>query len=200
VTAARADARSSRPDTIATFLERPVLEVARLLPGWTLLVDGVGGVIVETEAYRQDDPASHSFRGPTARTTVMFGPPGRLYVYRSYGVHWCANVVCEAEGRGAAVLLRALRPTHGLEAMRLRRGVDDDRRLCSGPGKLTQALGLSGAADGADLGRLPFTLAAPGEPPGVAVTTRIGISRAVDRPWRFVVRDSPWASRRVSGR
>jgi DNA-3-methyladenine glycosylase len=130
----------------------------------------------------------------------MFGPPGRLYVYRSYGLHWCANVVCEPEGRGAAVLLRALEPTHGLDAMRARRGVERAALLCSGPGKLTQALGITGSSDGADLGRSPFSLRPPAVPPDAQTTTRIGISRAVERPWRFVVSDSRWASRPVSGR
>jgi DNA-3-methyladenine glycosylase len=176
-------------------VRRPSVEAARLLLGWTLLVDGVGGVIVETEAYREDDPASHSFRGPTPRAAVMFGAPGRLYVYRSYGLHWCANVVCETEGRGAAVLLRALEPTHGLAAMRERRGLDDPRRLCAGPGRLTQALGLTGAANGADLTSPPFGLLPPVTAPAVYVTHRIGITRAVERPWRFLVRDSPWVSR-----
>lgn len=175
--------------------EQPVLEVAPALLGWTLLVDGVGGIIVEVEAYRSDDPASHSYRGETRRNRAMFGPPGRLYVYRSYGTHWCANVVCEAEGVGAAVLLRALEPTHGLDSMRERRGVPDTRLLCSGPGRLTQALGITGALDGARLDRSPFRLRPP-ERPAVAVTTpRIGITKAAEAPWRYVLRGTRWASR-----
>ncbi len=167
---------------------------ARALLGWTLLVDGVGGILVETEAYEPDDPASHSFGGTTPRNAAMFGPPGTLYVYRSYGVHWCANVVTGRPGEGAAVLLRALEPTHGVDAMRVRRGVADDRLLCAGPGRLTQALAITGAHDGARLDRPPFTLAPPGAPVDVAATPRVGISKAVDRPWRFVVRDCRWVS------
>ena len=126
------------------LLGRDVLDVAPALIGWTLLVDGVGGTIVEVEAYREDDPASHSYGGPRGRNVVMFGPPGHVYVYRSYGIHWCMNLVCEAEGRGAAVLIRGLEPTHGLDTLRERRGLTDDRKLCSGPGRLTQAHGVSG--------------------------------------------------------
>ena len=125
----------------------------------------------------------------------MFGPPGRLYVYRSYGIHWCANVVCDAEGVGAAVLLRALEPTHGMEKMASRRGVDDPSLLCSGPGRLAQALGVTDAHDGAALDEPPFTLLRPVGPVAVDATPRIGISRAAEVPWRFVVRSSPWTSR-----
>jgi DNA-3-methyladenine glycosylase len=172
-----------------------VHDAAPALLGWTLLVDGIGGRIVEVEAYEETDPASHSYGGPRGRNTVMFGPPGRLYVYRSYGVHWCANIVCDVEGRGAAVLLRALEPSHGLEQMRGRRGVTETRLLCSGPGRLTQALGVSGADNGAVLGRPPFELRPPAEAARVDATPRIGITKAVERPWRYVVRDSPWLSR-----
>lgn len=167
---------------------------ARGLLGWTLLVDGVGGVIVEAEAYTADDPASHSFSGQTRRNASMFGPPGTIYVYRSYGVHWCVNVAVEPEGVGAAVLLRALEPTHGLAMMRQRRGIDDVRRLCSGPGRLTQALAITGAHDGATVGQPPFVLQPPGGRVAVAATPRIGISKATGRPWRFVVSGSPWAT------
>ena len=137
--------------TLQELLAGSVHEVARGLLGWTFLRDGVGGRIVEVEAYAPDDPASHAFRGRTPRNASMFAAPGTLYVYRSYGIHWCANVVCEPAGTGAAVLLRALEPTHGLDEMRARRGVVADRDLCSGPGKLTQALGISGADDGASI-------------------------------------------------
>lgn len=173
-------------------------EAAAALLGWTILRDGVGGRIVEVEAYDESDPASHSFRGPTPRSAVMFGEPGRLYVYRSYGVHWCANVVCGPVGSGAAVLLRALEPTHGLEEMRRRRGEVSDRLLCAGPGRLAQALGIVGADTGADLREPPFSLGAPPDGPIAHVTTaRIGITRAVDRPWRFVEAGTRWASRSV---
>jgi DNA-3-methyladenine glycosylase len=158
-------------------------------------VDGVGGVIVETEAYAPDDPASHSFGGRTSRNATMFGPPGRLYVYRSYGVHWCANVVSDADGVGAAVLLRALEPTAGLDAMRARRGVHDPLLLASGPGRLTQALGISRAHDGLDLASPPFVLVAPVSSPDVGESTRVGITRAVDRPWRYSLAGSRFVSR-----
>jgi DNA-3-methyladenine glycosylase len=160
-----------------------------------LLVDGVGGKIVEVEAYAPDDPASHSFRGLTARNGAMFGPPGTLYVYRSYGIHWCANVVSGVEGTGAALLLRALEPTHGLDAMRARRGLDDELLLCSGPGRLTQALGITAEHDGRDLDRAPFQLFARDEQPEIATGPRIGISRATEVPWRYAVRGSRFVSR-----
>jgi len=148
------------------FFERPVLEVARDLVGCTLLCDGVGGRLVEVEAYRSDDPASHSYRGRTARNAVMFGPAGRLYVYFTMGLHFCVNVVCEGEGTAAAVLMRALEPTAGLEVMRARRGLEDPRSLCSGPAKLTQALAITRADDGAEAcggaGRFAFFACAEG--------------------------------------
>ena len=169
--------------------------MAHDLVGWTLLVDGVGGVLVETEAYAPDDPASHAFRGQTRRNAVMFGPPGHLYVYRSYGIHWCANVVCDDEDVGAAVLLRAIEPTSGLEQMRARRGLDDERLLASGPGRLTQALGLSDADDGADVTLPPFLLEPPRTQPEVVASTRIGITRAVERRWRYSVAGSTFVSR-----
>lgn len=177
------------------LFERPVLEVAPALLGWTLLVDGVGGTIVEVEAYGPDDPASHSFRGETPRNRAMFGPPGRLYVYHSYGLHWCANVVCEPAGVGAAVLLRAVEPTHGLEAMHERRGVSDPRLLCAGPGRLTQALGITGADDGASLEGGRFALLPPSRPPAYEATPRVGITKASELPWRYLVKGSPWPSR-----
>jgi DNA-3-methyladenine glycosylase len=172
-----------------------VRAVARELVGWTLLVDGVGGVIVETEAYGPDDPASHAYGGLRAHNATMFGPSGRLYVYRSYGIHWCANVVCAEEGVGAAVLLRALEPTHGVELMRARRGVYDDRLLAAGPGRLTQAVAITGAHDGLDLGRSPFTLEPPRETMHVIESTRVGITRAADLPWRYSLAGSTFVSR-----
>jgi DNA-3-methyladenine glycosylase len=155
----------------------------------------VGGIVVETEAYLPDDPASHSFGGRTSRNKAMFGPAARLYVYRSYGIHWCANVVCAEEGVGAAVLLRALAPTAGVEAMRARRGIVDERLLASGPGRLTQALGLTGAHDGADLREPPFALAAPREEVAVVASPRVGISRATEAPWRYSLAGSSFVSR-----
>lgn len=174
-------------------LRRPAVDAAPLLLGWTLLVDGVGGVISETEAYTADDPASHSFRGETARNRAMFGPAGRLYVYRSYGIHWCANVVCEESGSGAAILLRALQPTDGLDVMRARRGAVSDALLCSGPGRLTQALGITGTHDGAPVDEPPLRLLPPAGPVSFDTTPRIGITRAVDLPRRFVISGRPRA-------
>lgn len=170
-------------------------EVAPELLGCVIAVGGTAAVIVEVERYEQDDPASHSFRGPTPRSAVMFGPPGRLYVYRSYGIHWCANVVCEPEGRGAAVLLRGAAPLRGLPAMRRRRGVDEERLLCSGPGRLCQALGIDGTMNATALGGGPVGIFA-GEPVGSVLSgPRIGISVARELPWRFGVADSPHLSR-----
>ena len=183
--------------TFAELVAGSVHDAAPALVGWTLLVDGVGGRIVEVEAYAEDDEASHSFRGPTPRTSAMFGEPGRLYVYRSYGIHWCANVVCEEPGRGAAILLRAVEPTHGLETMRQRRGVAAERLLCSGPGRLTQALGLTGRHDGADVALPPFELRPPVEPVAVERTPRVGITRAAEKPWRYVEAGTAFASRRL---
>ena len=178
------------------FFARSVHEVAPDLIGATLIVDGVGGTIVEVEAYDQDDPASHGFRGPTPRTTSMFGPPGHAYVYRSYGIHWCLNLVCAREGRAEAALVRALAPTRGLEAMHERRGVEAARALCSGPGKLCQALGITRALDGLSLDEPPFELIARESEPELVVGPRIGITRAVEQPWRFGLAGSPFLSRR----
>jgi DNA-3-methyladenine glycosylase len=175
-----------------SFFARDVHEVARELLGTTFLVDGVGGTLVEVEAYAPHDPASHSYRGRTRRNAAMFGPPGTLYVYRSYGIHWCANVVC---GPGSAVLLRALEPTHGLEQMAARRGVGDPRLLCSGPGKLTQALSITGAHDGLPLDGPRFRLVPRPEAPQTVATPRVGITEAADLPWRYSVRSSPFVSR-----
>lgn len=177
----------------AALYAQPVIDLARDLIGCTLLVDDVGGLIVETEAYHAADPASHSFAGETARNRAMWGAGGHAYVYRIYGIHWCLNIVGGAEA-GAAVLLRALAPTHGLERMRERRGVAD-RLLASGPGRLCQALGVTGALDGAALDRPPFALLPRETEPPIAVGARIGISKAADRPWRFGWAGSPWLSR-----
>jgi DNA-3-methyladenine glycosylase len=181
--------------TFERLVAGSVHDAAPGLVGWTLLLDGVGGRIVEVEAYAADDPASHSYRGRTPRTEVMFGPPGHLYVYRSYGLHWCANVVCEDDGRGAAVLLRALEPTHGIERMRERRRVDEPRLLCAGPGRLTQALGMTDVHNGALLTRSPFALVPPSGPVAVERSPRIGITKAVEKPWRYVEAGSSWSSR-----
>jgi DNA-3-methyladenine glycosylase len=177
------------------FFARSVHDVAPSLIGCTLLVDEVGGVIVEAEAYDQEDPASHGFRGPTARNRSMFGPPGHAYVYRSYGIHWCLNLVCENEGSAAAVLIRALHPTHGLDRMRARRGAEDIRLLCSGPGKLCQALGVTRGHDGLPLDRPPFELDAPAAAVEVVSGPRVGITAAADRPWRYGLVSSPFLSR-----
>jgi DNA-3-methyladenine glycosylase len=176
------------------FFAEPAAGVARKLIGATLLVDGVGGVIVETEAYDSDDPASHSFGGETARNASMFGPPGRAYVYRSYGIHWCLNVVC-GERAGSAVLIRALAPEVGLDVMRERRRLADVRLLCAGPGRLCEALAITRAHDGLPLDREPFVLAPPATEPDVVVGPRIGIARGVETPWRFGLAGSRFLSR-----
>lgn len=177
------------------YFSRDVAVVARDLIGATFLVDGVGGRIVETEAYHPTDPASHSFRGETPRNRTMFAGPARVYVYRSYGIHWCVNFVCAG---AAAVLIRAIEPIHGVALMIERRGLADPRALCSGPGKLCAALGVSGAHDGLDLGAPPFHFEPAPAPPPVATGPRIGISRAVDVPWRFGLAGSPFLSRRIA--
>jgi DNA-3-methyladenine glycosylase len=177
------------------LLAGSVHDVARGLLGWTILRDGVGGRIVEVEAYAPEDPASHAFRGRTPRNGSMFAAPGTLYVYRSYGIHWCVNVACEPDGTGAAVLLRALEPTAGLDEMRARRGTSNDRNLCSGPGKLTQALGITAADDGLMLGAAPYLLEPPLLEPAVVTTPRVGLTKAVDVPWRYLIRGTEWASR-----
>lgn len=177
------------------FFEREVARVARDLIGARLLVGGVGGTIVETEAYDRADPASHSHRGPTPRNAAMFGPPGHAYVYRSHGLHWCLNFVCDALQPGSAVLVRAIAPTDGLGSMRARRGVEDARRLCAGPGRLCQALGVTRAHDGLPLDEAPFLIEARSGPAEVAVGPRIGVSRGVATPWRFGLAGSSFLSR-----
>ena len=177
------------------FFARSVHEVAPELVGATLLVDGVGGLIVEVEAYDQEDPASHGFRGRTPRNASMFGPPGHAYVYLSYGIHWCLNLVCEPDGRASAVLVRALEPVHLVDTMRARRGLAGERLLCSGPGRLCQALGITREHDGRPLDAPPFELRAAEQAPDVVAGPRVGISVAADLPWRYAVRASPFLSR-----
>ena len=177
------------------FFARSVHEVAEELIGATFFFDGVGGKIVELEAYHHEDPAAHGFAGRTARNASMFGPPGRAYVYRSYGIHWCVNFVCADEGVADAVLIRALEPTHGLDAMRRRRGLDDERLLCAGPGRLCQALGITREQDGLPLDSLPFRLEPRAEKPEIVRGARIGISRATDLPWRYGLAGSRYLSR-----
>lgn len=172
-------------------------EVARLLIGVRVLVNGVGGRIVETEAYDREDPASHSFTGPSPRNAAMFGPPGRAYVYRSYGIHWCINFVCREAGHGAGVLIRALEPTDGLDLMRARRGLEDIRLLCAGPGRVGQALGIDHSYNGMRLDQPPFELFAPESSldSSLVVGPRVGISKAVEQPWRFGLAGSRFLSR-----
>jgi len=177
------------------FFARSVHEVAPDLIGATLLVNGVGGIIVEVEAYHHTDPAAHSFRGPTPRNKVMFGPPGFSYVYRSYGIHWCVNFVCEEEGSASAVLIRALQPTHGIPAMRRRRRLHDERLLCSGPGKLTEALGISDQHNALPLDASPIALRARAGKADVVAGLRIGLTKAVELPWRYGLKGSKFLSK-----
>ena len=178
-----------------SFFDRSVHEVAPELIGATLFVGGVGGTIVEVEAYHHTDPAAHSYRGPTPRNLVMFGPPGFSYVYRSYGIHWCVNFVCEKEGSASAVLIRALQPTHGIPAMRRRRGLHDERALCSGPGKLCKALGITIKQSELALDVPPYALHARLEKPEIVTGVRIGITKAVDFPWRYGLKGSRFVSK-----
>ena len=173
----------------------PAEVVARQLIGAVVLIDGVGGRIVETEAYDREDPASHAFSGPTERNAAMFGPPAHAYVYRSYGIHWCLNFVCREEGHGAGVLIRAIEPLAGIDVMRARRGAEDTAALCSGPGKLCQALAVTRAFDGCSLAQPPFALEAARPGLDVIAGPRIGISKAMDVPWRFGLAGSRFFSR-----
>lgn len=181
----------------AGFFARSVHQVAPELIGATLLVDGVGGVIVEVEAYHHTDPAAHSFGGMTERNAVMFGPPGYAYVYRSYGIHWCLNFACEQEGSASAILIRALEPTEGLAAIRRRRGLKDERLLCSGPGRLAQALGITREKhNGKRLDRAPFEIFGRESRPEIVAGPRIGITKAVELPWRYGMKGSRFVSKK----
>jgi len=178
-----------------SFFARHVLEVAPDLIGVTMLVNGVGGIIVEVEAYHHTEPAAHSFNGPTPRNSVMFGPPGFVYVYRSYGIHWCINFVCEKEGSASAVLIRALQPTHGVRAMRRRRGLHEEKSLCSGPGKLTEALGITHRHNALALDAPQFALHARVGKPDIVAGIRIGLTKAVELPWRYGLKGSKFLSK-----
>jgi DNA-3-methyladenine glycosylase len=183
------------PLNLTAFFSRPASIVAPELLGAVFLREGVGGLIVEVEAYQPEDAASHAFNGPTPRNGAMFGPPAHVYVYRSYGIHWCVNFVCTG---ASAVLIRAVEPTAGIETMRQRRGIKDVRALGSGPGKLCEAMGISGTDDGRALGAPPFALTLqPGQGP-FHVGRRIGITKAIDLPWRFGVRGSRFLSKRFA--
>jgi DNA-3-methyladenine glycosylase len=177
------------------FFARSVHAVAPQLIGATLLFDGVGGVIVEVEAYHHTDPAAHSYRGRTERNAVMFGPPGYAYVYRSYGIHWCLNFVCEREGSASAVLIRAIEPIYGIATMRRRRKLSEQRLLCSGPGRVCQALGITGTHNGLALDQPPFELRAGKGDAEIAIGPRIGITKAAEVPWRYGLKHSPFLSK-----
>ncbi len=178
-----------------SFFDRSVHEVAPELIGATLTFNGVGGIIVEVEAYHHTDPAAHSYGGRTERNAVMFGPAGYTYVYRSYGIHWCVNFVCESEGSASAVLIRALEPTVGLPLMRRRRGLADPRLLCSGPGRLCEALGITRAQSGLALDAPPFALRERATTPEIVSGVRIGITKAADLPWRYGLKGSRFLSK-----
>ena len=182
-----------------SFFGRSVLAVAPDLIGATLLVNGVGGRLVEVEAYHHTEPAAHSFRGLTPRNAVMFGPPGFVYVYRSYGIHWCLNFVCEPAGSASAVLIRAIEPTEGLATMRRRRGVTEERLLCSGPGRLCQALGVTSKHNGLALDAPPFELWARQGAVEVVAGPRIGLTKAADLPWRYGEKGSRFLSKPFAG-
>jgi DNA-3-methyladenine glycosylase len=185
----------STPRLRRSFFNRSVHDVAPELIGAILLVNGVGGMIVEVEAYHHTDPAAHSYVGRSERNAVMFGPAGYAYVYRSYGIHWCLNFVCEEQESASAVLIRALEPTRGLAAMRRRRGLREECALCSGPGKLCEALGVTHKHNGLPLDRTPFELRARGEIPDVVTGVRIGITKAADKPWRYGLKGSKFLSK-----
>jgi DNA-3-methyladenine glycosylase len=186
--------KSSRTAAPIDF-NAPSEQVAQRLIGAIFTVDGVGGRIVETEAYDREDPASHTFPGPTPRNAVMFGPSAHVYVYRSYGIHWCLNFVCREEGHGAGVLIRAIEPLTGLDAMRQRRGLEPSKLLCSGPGRVAQALGITHGNNGMSLLEAPFHIEAPEEDYPLATGPRIGITKAVDVPWRFGLAGSKFLSK-----
>lgn len=186
------------PALTRDFFARSVHKVAPDLIGATLLFNGTGGVIVEVEAYHHTDPAAHSYNGMTLRNAVMFGPPGFVYVYRSYGIHWCVNFVCEKDGSASAVLIRALQPTHSVAAMRRRRGLHDERALCSGPGKLTEALGITGKHNGLPLDGPVFTVHARTKKPAIVAGVRIGITKAAELPWRYGLKGSEFLSKRFA--
>lgn len=181
------------------FFARSVHAVAPDLIGATMTVGGVGGIIVEVEAYHHTDPAAHSFHGQTVRNAVMFGPPGFAYVYRSYGLHWCVNAVCEAQGSASAVLIRALAPTDGLDAMKQRRGVANERLLCAGPGRVCQALAISGALNGIALDAPPFAFHGRAATVDIVAGPRIGLTKAAELPWRYGLKGSPFLSRPFRG-
>ncbi|HUC52291.1 MAG TPA: DNA-3-methyladenine glycosylase [Xanthobacteraceae bacterium] len=187
--------RPARKRLTKRFFDRSVLEVAPDLIGVTLLVNGIGGRIVEVEAYHHTDPAAHSYRGPTPRNAVMFGPPGYLYVYRSYGIHWCMNFVCETQGSASAVLIRAIEPVEGVAQMRRRRGVKDLRLLCAGPGRICEALGVTAAHNGLALDAPPFALFARTAQVEVVAGVRIGLTKAVEKPWRYGEKGSRFLSK-----